>query len=176
VRAPTLYLVFCSAPFAIPGFSRAIPLLHVAIKRLTSKGDYAMTQAITHSPTPWQDNDAGLIYGQVSGDDDEAPFVADVCNNPGSGEYTEQEQANAAFIVRACNAHSELLAALQSLVAMIDPYSLDKQGREARANALRAIWKATPQRATDRPGDQAALMHEETGIDYETCLIKCNMD
>ena len=70
----------------------------------------------------------------------------------------------------------DLLAALQSIVEMIDPYSLDKQGREARANALRAIWKATPKRATDRPGDQAAAMHEETGIDYETCLIMCNMD
>jgi hypothetical protein len=38
VRAPRFYLVFCSAPFAIPGFSRAIPLLHVAIKRLEQKG------------------------------------------------------------------------------------------------------------------------------------------
>jgi hypothetical protein len=37
VRALRFYLGFCSAPFAIPGFSRAIPLLHVAIKRLKTK-------------------------------------------------------------------------------------------------------------------------------------------
>jgi hypothetical protein len=28
-----------------------------------------------HTAGPWQDNDAGLIYGQVTGDDDEAPFI-----------------------------------------------------------------------------------------------------
>jgi hypothetical protein len=113
VRALTLYLVFCSAPFAIPGFSRAIPLLHVAIKRLTQKGDYAMTQTAKHTPGPWQDNDAGLIYGQVSGDDDEAPFVCDVCNS--APEYTEQERANAAFIIRACNSHQVMLALLEGI-------------------------------------------------------------
>jgi hypothetical protein len=31
-----------------------------------------------------------------------------------------------------------------------------------------------PQQATNRPGD--AAMHEETGIDYETCPVMCNMD
>ncbi|SRR5260370_1038047 len=45
VRALTLYLVFCSAPFAIPGFSRAIPLLHVAIKPQKQRKEHAMTQA-----------------------------------------------------------------------------------------------------------------------------------
>jgi hypothetical protein len=33
-----------------------------------------------------------------------------------------------------------------------------------------------PQTASNRPGDQAAVMHEETGIDYERCLVMCNMD
>jgi len=59
-----------------------------------------MTRA-AHTPGPWQDNEAGLIYGQVSGDDDEAPFVADCCNKPGSGEYTTQEKANARLIAAA---------------------------------------------------------------------------
>ncbi len=30
--------------------------------------------------------------------------------------------------------------------------------------------------ATKRPGDEAAIMHEETGIPYERCLVMCNMD
>ena len=54
-----------------------------------------------HTPGPWEDNDAGLVYGAVTGDEDEAPFVCDVCNEPGSGEYTEQEQANARLIAAA---------------------------------------------------------------------------
>ena len=46
-----------------------------------------------------EDNGNGLIYGQCSGEEDEAPFVADVCRN--SSEYTDQEQANARLIVAA---------------------------------------------------------------------------
>jgi hypothetical protein len=30
--------------------------------------------------------------------------------------------------------------------------------------------------ATSRPGDAAAVMHDETGIDYSTCLVVCNID
>jgi hypothetical protein len=44
--------------------------------------------------------------------------------------------------------------------------------------------QATADRATpcqiplmhDRPGDQAAIMREETGIPHERCLVLCNMD
>jgi hypothetical protein len=50
---------------------------------------------LKHSKLPWQDNDAGLIYGQVSGDDDEAPFVCDVCDSP--LEYTQHEKEKRSF-------------------------------------------------------------------------------
>lgn len=33
-----------------------------------------------------------------------------------------------------------------------------------------------PAPATNRPGDQAAIYAEETGIDYATALVHCNMD
>ena len=69
-----------------------------------------MTQQ--HTKGPWQDNDEGLIFGQVSGDTDIAPFVCDVCDNPGSGVYTEQEKANARLIAAA----PELLEALEEVV------------------------------------------------------------
>ena len=58
-----------------------------------------MTNTVEHTKAPWEDNGNGLIYGQCSGDDDEAPFVADVCNNPDI--YTDQEQANARLITAA---------------------------------------------------------------------------
>lgn len=70
-----------------------------------------MTPTAKHSKTPWQDNEAGLIYGQVSGDEDEAPFVCDVCDSP--LDYTDQEKANAALIVRACNSYRDMLEALE---------------------------------------------------------------
>jgi hypothetical protein len=59
-------------------------------------------QTTAHTPGPWEDNGNGLIYGQCSGDDDEAPFVADVCNDPNA--YTEPEQANARRICATVNA------------------------------------------------------------------------
>ena len=76
-----------------------------------------MTQTAKHTPGPWVCNDECLIYGQVSGDEPEAPFVADCARECAAGQYTEQEKANAAFIVRACNAHRDMLEALE-FVAM----------------------------------------------------------
>ena len=75
----------------------------------------------THTPTPWVDNGAGLIYGQ-SESEDGAPFVADVCDNPGTGEYTELEQANTALICKAVNNHGALVGALRAMVREFDRY------------------------------------------------------
>jgi hypothetical protein len=39
------------------------------------------------------------------------------------------------------------------------------------------ITKVEPARAaSNRPGDQAAIYAEETGVDYATALVICNMD
>jgi len=75
-----------------------------------------MTQTKNYTKGPWDDNDAGLIYGQVSGDTDEAPFVCDCCENGGSGIYTEQERANARLIAAA----PELLESLSLLIDQIE--------------------------------------------------------
>lgn len=49
---------------------------------------------------------------------------------------------------------------------------------ERAADALaRAIIESRPKVvATNRPGDMAAIYAEETGLDYATALIHCNMD
>ena len=68
---------------------------------------------MTHAPTPYVLNDTGLIVGQCSEDDDEAPFIADVIadrERAAFGILTDQEAATAAFIVTACNAHVQLTA------------------------------------------------------------------
>lgn len=74
---------------------------------------------MSHSPTPYVHNENGLIYGQCSGDDDEAPFVADIIadrERAAFGMMTDQEAATAAFIVTACNAHLLLLVTLDDLI------------------------------------------------------------
>jgi len=73
-----------------------------------------MTQTAKHTPGPWVCNNECLIYGQVSSDHEpEAPFVADCARECAAGQYTEQEKANTEFIVRACNAHRDLIEALE---------------------------------------------------------------
>ncbi|HKN10318.1 MAG TPA: hypothetical protein VJ376_12675 [Pseudomonadota bacterium] len=69
-----------------------------------------------HTPTPWYDNDNGLIYGTPAEDQDEAPFVADVISDrecAAFGIMTDTERANMAFIVSACNVHHDLVATLK---------------------------------------------------------------
>ena len=69
-----------------------------------------------HTPTPWYDNDNGLIYGTPADDQDEAPFVADVIADAelkAFGIMSDTERANIAFIVQACNTHHELVATLK---------------------------------------------------------------
>src|ERR1700736_5473945 len=111
-----------------------------------------MTQTAQHTQGPWQHITTATRF-QIN--DHEGNPILRI-----NGGMVPVE-ANARLIAAA----PELLAALQLIVDMIDPYSLNKEGREARAQAVRAIWKAVPRTATNRPGDEAAVMHEETGID-----------
>jgi hypothetical protein len=102
-----------------------------------------MTNA-QHTPGPWQDNDAGRIYAPVPVGADEAPFVADCCNNPGSSQCTTREKANASLIAAA----PELLEALESLfddwLTLVD-IDLDEENPDClaiEANTRAAITKA----------------------------------
>jgi len=63
---------------------------------------------------PWVHDGNGLINGQCQGDDDEAPFIADVCDSP--LDCTPEEKVKAEFITRACNAHTALREALVSIL------------------------------------------------------------
>jgi hypothetical protein len=63
---------------------------------------------------PWEHNGNGLINGQSQADEDEAPFIADVCES--SLDCTPEEKAKAEFITRACNTHGALREALVSIL------------------------------------------------------------
>ncbi|TIR79553.1 MAG: hypothetical protein E5X15_07260 [Mesorhizobium sp.] len=69
-------------------------------------------------------------------------------------------------------ARRDILAALK-LCVIRDP------SLKSNAMVAEAIAKAEPSTtaaATNRPGDQAAIYAEETGIDYATALVRCNID
>lgn len=68
-----------------------------------------MTQTAKHTPGPWDDNDNGLILGNLDNYEDEAPFVADVCKSPQA--YTDQERANCRLIKAAPDMLRELRGA-----------------------------------------------------------------
>lgn len=91
-----------------------------------------------HTPGPWyvsadghiRDNanmePIGTVDGRAAGADGD--------------EYTDRGVANAAFIVRACNAHDELVAALRGIVDFADLPWDDARLLAARA----ALAKVTP--------------------------------
>lgn len=71
------------------------------------------TENTEHTPTPWEDVIKEDKYGQelliVHGTDDEySEVICGAFSNP----------ANAAFIVKACNLHDELVEALKDLLEL----------------------------------------------------------
>lgn len=104
----------------------------------------AVTEA-KHTPGPWEDNGSGLIYGQVSGDEDEAPFVADCCKDGASGFYSNEEQANARLIAaapRMKEAFGELLEQINGLRGESSCIDEDIMQGAAYRNAREAIAQA----------------------------------
>ncbi len=70
-----------------------------------------MTSPDTHTPTPW-------TYRQRTTTDD--LFVIEGENGYGVGRtfsFFDVDQANAAFIVKACNSHDKLVEALREMLA-----------------------------------------------------------
>lgn len=71
-----------------------------------------------HTPTPWYCW-GGAVYRDPDQDNPTAP-IAFMCRDERATAaeiYPVERDANAQFIVRACNAHADLLAALEMLLA-----------------------------------------------------------
>lgn len=101
---------------------------------------------VQHTPGPWEATGNGLIYGQCSADDDEAPFVADVCND--QFHYTDQERANAALIA----ASPKLLDALERAeFLMRRVWEGDHQALRKLPSAARQARKAITSAKGGRP-------------------------
>jgi len=90
-----------------------------------------------HTPGPWHHVGDGLVYTELTSNDDEAIFICDTGN---SRAANEEERANAQLI----SAAPELLAALQALewaVSGVDYIETEYADQVAQARA--AIAKAT---------------------------------
>ena len=67
-----------------------------------------------HTPTPWK-TESGAVFAELDYFD---LHVADIVSF--TGQTDEQVQANAEFIVLACNAHDDLLSAAKRFSAFTD--------------------------------------------------------
>lgn len=71
-----------------------------------------------HTPTPWHVQPiGGQRYIEAQGPKFICDMQADQCENPAE---VEEMQANAEFIVRACNCHEELVQVLESVVRILE--------------------------------------------------------
>lgn len=74
---------------------------------------------IEHTPTPWW-NESGVIHAKAA---DWTPELHSCCHPASANQNIDPEdgdaEANAEFIVRACNSHEQLLAGCKESHAML---------------------------------------------------------
>lgn len=84
----------------------------------------------TIAPTPWRIGTIPTAITATAADGEKVLVVA-MLGNPGEERSYAERSATAAFIVKACNAHEQLVAALQE-IAKNDPYQQSSAGGIAR--------------------------------------------
>lgn len=91
-----------------------------------------------HTPTPWVHDP--VLPAHVYSDDATGSIVATCTGFSFAPRPEAEKRANAAFIVRACNAHDELVAALRMVcdsgVALAQPIEKAMCAALAKAGAL----------------------------------------
>lgn len=103
--------------------------LHIHHNETLEQKDYIMTT--NHTPTPWEsDEDGNIVFTHPNG----KKYVLATTHFVGSP--IEQKQ-NTALIVKACNAHDDLVAALEDLIAYVE-----RNGGPVPASANTALAKA----------------------------------
>lgn len=106
-----------------------------------------------HTPTPWMISPCGamapddvMIVADFGRNENGIQQISTVAKALSIRQTKEVTAANAAFIVRACNAHEELVRMLQ--VVLMGPLSIDggvnlgEARQRMRADILAAIAKA----------------------------------
>ena len=99
------------------------------------------TKTHRHSPTPYWIDDDGCI---ASGSGETYITVADVYCRP-AVEAAEEMEANAEFIVRACNAHYPLLAAARNALRFLEQLGYHGTDATVQATLIKAAACASAQ-------------------------------
>ncbi len=96
-----------------------------------------------HTPKPWKANEGKGYFG-LNITDNKNNTICDLFD---SSETKEVCLANAAFIVKACNSHEELLDSLKKLVLFVEGLQAGDYKNYARVEGARqAISKAEGER------------------------------
>lgn len=97
-----------------------------------------------HTPLPWETNTAEGRENEIwsANDSYKRVFVGHALRHVETA--TPQGRIDAAFIVRACNAHDELVSAVRSLLGCIDTelVSLSTVADEALSNTMASLRDA----------------------------------
>ena len=94
----------------------------------TKNADAATAKAAQHTSVPWTYDDTWAL---IKGPKDEEIAALHAAELPGGRRvHRHTAYCNAAFIVRACNAHGELLEALQNTCSIVDSF-LNGPGEDA---------------------------------------------
>jgi hypothetical protein len=103
----------------------------------TNKKKAMNKQETQHTPTPWRFNEHPTYADfTIWGDNGLVPVVTEL----GDGLTYEQDCANARMIVRAVNAHADLVAALEACLVRLDEH--DPQSVPEALQARAALAKA----------------------------------
>jgi len=118
------------------------PILERKTINTTIRKENAMNKQETqHTPTPWRFNEYPTYADfTIWGDNGLVPVVTEL----GDGLTYEQDCANARMIVRAVNAHADLVAALEACLVRLDEH--DPQSVPEALQARAALAKAKGER------------------------------
>lgn len=92
-----------------------------------------------HTAAPWIAVDGDMREIEITTQDRIDNSFSPICEMDVdyTGQMGVEQKANAAFIVRACNAHDDLVKALQE-IALNDPFNQSSAGIIARAALYRS--------------------------------------
>jgi hypothetical protein len=93
-----------------------------------------------HTPLPWKPSDSGTGIWSADEPLGKNKIIA-ICSCDAVSRPKDENTANAAFILRACNSHHELLAELENIVAAIAAADINDPGIDT-VPAFVAIAKA----------------------------------
>lgn len=93
-----------------------------------------------HTPLPWKASDSGTGIWSAGEPLGKNKIIA-ICSSDAVSRPKDENTANAAFILRACNSHYELLEALENLIKAIGFADINDPGISTD-EALKAIQNA----------------------------------